>query len=232
MFSLASPHSMVKQLGLKKDVAALVEEYKAKVEQKAQRGARARDVQNAMQHLFDEILKPLGVKQSLPDNVITHGGTMFVHEIEHVLVDREFIISVGGMFGESGRKDKWNQIIDEQVANLLDPDDRLDGFADLFAEDLISFSQLGRIDDEAAQEIIESQLCENPKWDRIWVQAWKNTSDMTDLQDRMYEAAHNFYQIFSNSRDAISADLVQDFIATLRRAKNLLTVKLRREFPS
>jgi hypothetical protein len=220
---------MIKQMGLKKDVAALFDRYKQALEAKAPRGSRAQYVQNELQALFDDILSPLGIRQSLPSGSVTYSGTMFVHEIEHILVDREFIISVGGMFGKSGRKDKWNEIIDEQVANLLDPDERLDGFADLFAEDLISFSQLGQVDDEDAQEIIESQLCDNPKWDRIWVQAWKNSSDVTDLQDRMYEAAHNFYQIFSNNRDAISADLVQDFIAVLRRAKNLLTIKLRRE---
>lgn len=229
MFSLASPGSMIKQMGLKKDVAALYDRYRKVLDTKAPRGTRAQYIESEVQSLFDEILSPLGIRQSLPNGSITYSGTMFVHEIEHVLVDREFIISVGGMFGKSGRKNKWNEIIDEQVANLLDPDDRLDGFADLFAEDLIGFSKLGRIDDEDAQEIIESQLCDNPKWDRIWVQAWKNSSDAIGLEDRMYEAAHNFYQIFSNNRDAISADLVQDFIAVLRRAKNLLTIKLRRE---
>ena len=229
MFSLASSRSMIKQLGLKKDVASLYDQYREMLDTKAPQGVRSQYIQSKVQAMFDEILSPLGIRQKLPDGSVTYSGTMFVHEIEHVLVDREFIISVGGMFGKSGSKNKWNEIIDEQVANLLDPDDRLDGFADLFAEDLIGFSKLGHIDDEDAQEIIESQLCDNPKWDRIWVQAWKNSSGAAGLEDRMYEAAHNFYQIFSNNRDAISSDLVQDFIAVLRRAKNLLTIRLRRE---
>ncbi len=234
METTATSKSMIQALNLRQEVADLFEEYTAAL--KSERKLNY----SAVNSLFNEILKPLGVSQNLRSNAQESTGIGFCHEIEHILVDREFLIESQGL--KSGGSDFFDRVMDEQVANLLDPgqnpvteingqprlDTQLSDLADLMAEDLEQICRLGELSDEESIEILESQKAENPKVDRIWVMSWKNTDESLDLRDRITEAAHNFYYYFIKSQDTISDELARDFIATLRRAKQIITLRLRR----